>query len=79
MLAHRKMEIQSDLYRDIQNYTEMMQSTTKVVSNKNDTWFWESFPEKPPVWADLFEVIPSRAAFEQFTSAIGLGELLEKP
>lgn len=42
-------------------------------------WFFESFPEKTPVWAELFEVVPSRAAFEQFTSAIGLGELLEKP
>lgn len=42
-------------------------------------WFWESFPEKTPVWAELFEVVPSRAAFEKFTSAIGLGELLQKP
>lgn len=32
-----------------------------------------------PKYEELFEVVPSDAAYEKFTSAIGLGELLEKP
>jgi len=42
-------------------------------------YFWESFPDKPMVYTALFEVVPSDAAYEKFSSAIGLGELLEKP
>jgi hypothetical protein len=49
------------------------------VSNNNDGWFFEEWPEEPTVWDQLFDVIQSDSAYEQFTSAIGLGELLEKP
>lgn len=42
-------------------------------------YFFEMYPQKPSVWETLFEVVPSDAAYDQFTSAIGLGELLEKP
>ena len=42
-------------------------------------YFWEAYPEMPPKYALIFEVVPSNAAYEQFTSAVGLGELLEKP
>lgn len=42
-------------------------------------YFWEAYPEKAPVYESLFDVVSSNSAFEQFTSAIGLGELLEKP
>lgn len=50
-----------------------------MVSNKCDRYFWESYPEIPPKYESIFEVVQSDAAYEQFTSAIGLGELLEKP
>jgi len=43
------------------------------------TYFWEAYPQKPMVHELLFEVINSSSAYEQFTSAIGLGELFEKP
>jgi phage major head subunit gpT-like protein len=52
---------------------------TEAMKKDAYKYFWESYPTKPPVYEDLFEVIPSDAAYEQFTSAIGLGELLEKP
>lgn len=42
-------------------------------------WYFESYPLKAPVWGNLFEVVQSDSAYEMFTSAIGLGELLEKP
>jgi len=42
-------------------------------------WYFENYPEKPPVYQDLFEVVPSNSAYDMFTSAVGLGELLEKP
>jgi hypothetical protein len=42
-------------------------------------WFWENYPLKPPKYQDIFEIVPSNKAYEQFTTAIGLGELLEKP
>ena len=42
-------------------------------------YFWEAYPDKPPKYESIFEVVNSEAAYEQFTSAIGLGELLEKP
>lgn len=54
------------------------QFTEKYKEDMYD-WFFESFPEEPPVWQDLFEVVMSDSAYEQFTSAIGLGELIEKP
>jgi len=43
------------------------------------TYFWENYPLTSPVSQELFDVVPSDAAYEQFSSAIGLGELLEKP
>ena len=43
------------------------------------TYFWEAYPVKPPRYEDIFDVVQSDAAYEEFTSAIGLGELLEKP
>lgn len=42
-------------------------------------YFWEKYDDTPPMHQELFEVVTSDAAYEQFTSAIGLGELLEKP
>jgi phage major head subunit gpT-like protein len=42
-------------------------------------YFWEAYPEVPPMYEQLFDVVQSDAAYERFTSAIGLGELLEKP
>ena len=53
-------------------FTEMM---------KKDLYgyFWESYPEIPPRYEQIFEVVESKAAYEMFTTAIGLGELLEKP
>ena len=43
------------------------------------SYFWESYPLTPPKYEQIFDVIPSDAAYEKFSSAIGLGELLEKP
>ena len=43
------------------------------------SYFWENYPDEPPKFAEIFEITQSDAAYEQFTSAIGLGELLEKP
>lgn len=42
-------------------------------------WFWENYDEIPPRYEDIFEVVESNKAYEKFTSAIGLGDLLEKP
>jgi len=42
-------------------------------------WFWERYPETAPKYDQIFDVVQSDAAFEKFTSAIGLGDLLEKP
>jgi hypothetical protein len=42
-------------------------------------WFWEAYPEEPAVYEEIAEVVPSDGAYTQFTSAIGLGDLLEKP
>ena len=42
-------------------------------------YFWDNYPRKASVWEGLFEIVPSDSAYEQFTSAIGLGILLEKP
>ena len=43
------------------------------------SYFWENYDETPPMYEELFDVVPSNAAYEKFDSAIGLGELLEKP
>ncbi len=42
-------------------------------------YFWEKYDDTPPKHQELFDIVSSDAAYEQFTSAIGLGELLEKP
>lgn len=42
-------------------------------------YFIEAYPTKPSVHEMFFEIVPSDAAFEQFTSAVGLGKLLRKP
>jgi len=40
---------------------------------------WEQYQEITPVYEQLFDIKPSDAAYEKFNSAIGLGDLLEKP
>ncbi|MGK3945674.1 hypothetical protein ABK046_45935, partial [Streptomyces caeruleatus] len=42
-------------------------------------YYFESYDTQPSVHEQVFEVVPSTGAYERFTSAIGLGELLEKP
>ena len=42
-------------------------------------YFWEAYTEKTTVYDTLFDIVPSNAAYEKFTSAIGMGDLLEKP
>ena len=42
-------------------------------------YFWETYNEEPTKWEELFDTVKSTAAYEKFTSAIGLGELIEKP
>ena len=54
------------------NFTEAMKANMY-------TYFWEEYPEMAPKYEMLFDVVQSGSAFEQFDSAIGLGELLEKP
>ena len=39
----------------------------------------ERFPQVPPVYADLFEVVDSTSAYESSTNAIGVGRLDKKP
>jgi len=57
----------------------MRNEFTEAMKKDAYRWYFESYPEKPPVYQELFEVVPSNAAYEMFTSAVGLGELLEKP
>jgi len=57
----------------------MRNQFTEAMKKDMYTYYWENYPIKTPVWEELFEVVPSDAAYEQFTSAIGLGELTEKP
>ena len=52
---------------------------TELMKRNLYDWFWESYPEVPPRYEDIFEVVESDSAYNKFTSAIGLGELLEKP
>jgi len=42
-------------------------------------YYWESYPETPTKHEMFFEIVPSDAAYESFTTAIGLGDLLKKP
>ena len=57
----------------------MRNQFTEAMKQDMYGYFWEAYPDKPPKYEQIFEVVPSEAAYEQFTSAIGLGELLEKP
>ena len=57
----------------------MRNQFTEALKKDAYRWYFESYPEKPPVYQELFEVVPSDAAYDMFTSAVGLGELLEKP
>lgn len=41
--------------------------------------FWENYPDVAPKYEEIFDTVDSTSAFEQFTSAVGLGDLLEKP
>ncbi len=40
---------------------------------------WEAYKEIAPVYEQVFDIQPSSAAYEKFNSAIGLGDLIEKP
>jgi len=42
-------------------------------------WFWEKYALTAVRYPELFDIVQSDSAYTQFTSAIGLGELLEKP
>lgn len=52
---------------------------TEAMKKDMYAYFWEKYDDTPPKHQELFEVVSSDAAYEKFTSAIGLGELLEKP
>lgn len=52
---------------------------TEMMKKDMYSYLWEAYPEIPPRYEEIFEVVKSNAAYEMFTSAIGLGELLEKP
>ena len=52
---------------------------TEAMKKEMYSYFWENYNETPPRYQDIFEVVPGDSAYNKFTSAIGLGELLEKP
>jgi len=52
---------------------------TEAMKQDLYNWYWESYDDVAPVWGQLFDVVQSNAAYEKFNSAIGLGELMEKP
>jgi len=52
---------------------------TEMYKDNMYDFFWDNYPRKASVWEGLFEIVPSDNAYEKFTSAIGLGILLEKP
>jgi len=52
---------------------------TEAMKQEMYPWFFESYDETPTVYESLFEIRQSSAAYEKFTSAIGMGDLLEKP
>jgi hypothetical protein len=52
---------------------------TEGMKKDSYDYFWENYPLTAPKYEEIFEVVQSDAAYEKFTSAIGLGELLEKP
>lgn len=57
----------------------MRNEFTEAMKKDLYSYFWEAYDDVPPKYQEIFEVVPSDSAYEQFTSAIGLGELLEKP
>ena len=57
----------------------MRSQFTEQMRDDNYEYFWENYDITPTKWEMIFEVVQSSRAFEQFSSAIGLGELLEKP
>jgi len=52
---------------------------TEAMKKEMYPWYFESYDETPTVYESLFDIQQSSAAYEKFTSAIGLGDLLEKP
>jgi len=52
---------------------------TEDMKKTSYDYFWEKYTDITPKYEEYFDVVQSDAAYEQFTSAIGLGELLEKP
>ena len=52
---------------------------TEMYKDNMYDFFWDNYPRKASVWEGLFEIVPSDDAYTKFTSAIGLGILLEKP
>ncbi len=42
-------------------------------------YFFEAYDQKPTVYDQIFDVQPSDAAYEQSTSVVGMGQLVEKP
>lgn len=52
---------------------------TEAMKKRSYGWFWERCDPVSLKYEQVFDIVESDAAYEQFTSAIGLGELLEKP
>ena len=52
---------------------------TELMKQDMYDWFFTNYTEIAPTYAELFNVVPSRAAYEQFSVAVGMGDLLEKP
>lgn len=52
---------------------------TEAMKKEMYPWYFESYDETPTVYESLFDIQQSNDAYEKFTSAIGLGDLLEKP
>jgi len=57
----------------------MRNQFTEAMADDNYKYFWENYDLTAVQWESIFEVVQSNSAYEKFTSAIGLGELLEKP
>ena len=57
----------------------MRNEFTEAMKQTMYDWFFQKYVEIAPTYAQLFNVVPSNAAYEQYTVAVGLGDLLEKP
>jgi len=42
-------------------------------------WILQDYTELSPVYQQVYKEVPSSAAYEKFTTAVGLGDMLEKP